>query len=151
MAPGRPHIAAALVRAGHVACEREAFDRWLGEGKPAYVQYEKFSIAEGIALLRDCGGVPVWAHPILFQGGTVGSVFPELLTAGLMGIEVYHPSHSPSDIRQLEELCAEHKLVMTGGSDYHGPCAKDPAFRLNHFKLGLDLLDDLKEAASCLG
>lgn len=147
MAPGRPHIAAALVQAGHVANDREAFDRWLGEGKPAYVQYEKFSIIEGITLLRECGGVPVWAHPVLFRGGTVRSVFPELLAAGLMGIEVYHPSHSPSDIRQLEDLCADHDLVMTGGSDYHGPGADDPTFKLNHFKLGLDLLDDLKAAA----
>ncbi len=71
MAPGRPHIASALVKAGHAKSSREAFDRWLGDDGQAYVHYEKFSIAEGIDLLRSCGAVPVWAHPYLFRGGAV--------------------------------------------------------------------------------
>lgn len=118
---GRPHLANALVAAGHVKSSEEAFRRFLREGGPAYVEYEKFSAVDGIRLLLDCGAVPVWAHPYLFKGGTVETVLPELVTAGLMGLEVLHPNHSPSQIRKLEEHCAELDLLKTGGSDYHGP------------------------------
>jgi predicted metal-dependent phosphoesterase TrpH len=87
-------------------CE-EAFNRFLGDDQPAYVHYEKFSISEGIALLRNCGAVPVWAHPYLFRGGEVEDVLKELVEAGLMGIEVYHPSHTPKERKHLERLCAQ--------------------------------------------
>ncbi len=163
MAPGRPHLATALVKAGHAATKREAFDRWLGDHGPAHVQYEKFSAAEGIQLLRDCGAVPVWAHPCLFKGSTVNGLLPQLVEAGLMGVEVYHPHHSPSDIRRLEDYCRDRDLVMTGGSDYHGPAEpkvgapaagakpqKDGAVELNQLHLSLDLLVPLKEAAATL-
>lgn len=150
MAPGRPHIAAALVRAGYVQFAREAFERWLGDSGPAYVHYEKFSPREGIDLLASCGAVPVWAHPYLFRGGTVEAVLKELMDAGLMGVEVYHPSHSPSQVSNLEQLCTDYGLLMTGGSDYHGPA---PDFQgtkgstLNMLHLPLDLLDPIKQAA----
>ncbi|MBD1940095.1 PHP domain-containing protein [Microcoleus sp. FACHB-68] len=149
MAPGRPHIATALVNAGYVQSSREAFDRWLGDGKPACVEYEKFSIVEGIALLRRSGGVPVWAHPYLFRGGTVEPVLEEMVAAGLMGVEVYHPTHSPSQVDNLKKLCAEHNLLMTGGSDYHGPCdlKGKEAIRLNMLNLPLNLLEPIKQAA----
>lgn len=149
MAPGRPHVARALVEAGHVTSAQEAFKRWIGDNGPAYVQYEKFTAVEGIQLLLDCGAVPVWAHPYLFRGGTVATVLPLLVDAGLMGIEVYHPNHSPSDERKLEALCAEYGLLMTGGSDYHGPPGakiKDPV-KLNGLKVSLALLAPLKQAA----
>ncbi|MBD2040046.1 PHP domain-containing protein [Microcoleus sp. FACHB-672] len=149
MAPGRPHIATAMVNAGYVHSSREAFDRWLADGKPACVEYEKFSIVEGIALLRRSGGVPVWAHPYLFRGGTVEPVLEEMVAAGLMGVEVYHPTHSPSQVDNLKKLCAEHNLLMTGGSDYHGPCdlKGKEAIRLNMLNLPLDLLEPIKQAA----
>ncbi|MGG6239912.1 PHP domain-containing protein [Nodosilinea sp. AN01ver1] len=176
MAPGRPHLATALVKAGHAATKREAFDRWLGDRGPAYVQYEKFSAAEGIQLLRDCGAVPVWAHPCLFKGSTVDALMPQLVEAGLMGVEVYHPHHSPSDVRRLEDYCHRYGLLMTGGSDYHGPpeqkastkasakpsgkggsSARQPSkkqtdtqIRLNHLHLPLALLEPLKQAAAGL-
>ncbi|MBF2003362.1 MAG: PHP domain-containing protein [Synechococcales cyanobacterium C42_A2020_086] len=150
-APGRPHIAAALVQAGYVQSSQDAFDRWLGEDKPAYVAYEKFSACEGIQLLRQCGAVPVWAHPYLFRGGTVETVLPELLAAGLMGLEVYHPSHSPSQIRRLEELCQQYELLKTGGSDYHGSTnAADQPHALNQLHLSTDLLPPLQQAAATL-
>ena len=152
MAPGRPHIARALVAAGYVQAPQEAFTRWLGDNGPAYVQYDKFSAAEGIQLLLDCGAVPVWAHPHLFRGGTVATVLPELVNAGLMGVEVYHPHHSPSDERKLEALCAEYGLLMTGGSDYHGPAESKTqgAVSLNGLKVPLSLLPPLKQAAIAL-
>ncbi|MGG6293197.1 PHP domain-containing protein [Leptolyngbya sp. AN02str] len=151
MAPGRPHIASAMVAAGYVKTSQEAFDRFLGEGKPAYVGYEKFSAIEGIQLLRECGAVPVWAHPYLFQGGKVETTFHALLDAGLMGLEVYHPSHSPTQTKQLKAWCEQHQLVMTGGSDYHGPGPAgkgNHANQLNGFRIPLSLLDGLKAAVA---
>ncbi|MGB7248640.1 MAG: PHP domain-containing protein [Phormidesmis sp.] len=152
MAPGRPHIASALKKAGHVRSHNEAFDRFLKDDGPAYVPYEKFTAQQGIALLLSCGAVPVWAHPYIFRGGTVETVLPELIKAGLMGIEVYHPTHSPSQTRKLEEYCQTYDLLMTGGSDYHGPKReKNPDFRdLNDLAVPLTLLAPLKATAARL-
>ncbi|MGE5655558.1 MAG: PHP domain-containing protein [Actinomycetota bacterium] len=152
-APGRPHIAAALLKAGYVQSSQEAFERWLGEDKPAYVHYEKFSIVEGVELLRSSGAVPVWAHPYLFRGGTVEEVLKELVNAGLMGVEVYHPSHSPSQVFKLKNLCREYGLLITGGSDYHGPQADfkgTDISQLNMLHLPGELLAPLKKTAQTL-
>lgn len=146
-APGRPHIAQALVDAGHVKTSKEAFDRFLADDKPAYVPYEKLSAVNGIKLLRECGALPVWAHPYLFQGGAVEACLPEFVAAGLMGLEVYHPHHSPTEVQRLTQLCQEYGLVMTGGSDYHGPAQSNRhAPHLNALKVPLELLKDLKTA-----
>ena len=150
MAPGRPHIATALLKAGHVQSKEEAFQRFLQDDGPAYVPYEKFSVQEGIALLKDCGAVPVWAHPFLFRGATVATVLPDLVAAGLMGIEVYHPNHSPSNRRELVAYCQEHGLLMTGGSDYHGPPAdqRKEHHDLNSLAVPLELLTAVKHAVT---
>ncbi|MEL7072324.1 MAG: PHP domain-containing protein [Cyanobacteria bacterium J06581_3] len=152
MAPGRPHIASALKAAGHVNTHNEAFDRFLKDDGPAYVPYEKFTAQQGIELLLSCGAVPVWAHPCIFRGGTVETVLPILVEAGLMGIEVYHPTHSVSQTRKLEEYCDTYGLLMTGGSDYHGPKKeKNPDFKdLNALAVSLELLAPLKAAAKAL-
>ena len=151
MALGRPHIAYAMVKAGYVSSTQEAFGRFIGEDKPAYVHYEKFSATEGIALLKACQGVPVWAHPYLFRGGKVEDVLPELVAAGLMGIEVYHPDASATQQRQLLEYCEHYGLLATGGTDYHGN-GKSQKLRtqLNHFQLPLTLLDAVKKEAEKL-
>ncbi|MGV0024712.1 PHP domain-containing protein [Phormidesmis priestleyi] len=151
MAPGRPHIATAMVRAGYVESSREAFDRFLGDDQPAYVHYEKFESVEGVALLRSCGAVPVWAHPYLFRGGAVEKILPELVKAGLLGVEVFHPSHSSAGVDRLIQLCTDYGLLMTGGSDYHGPnlaTQKDEYRPLNSLNLPLELLEPIKKAAS---
>ncbi len=145
-APARPHIAMALVRAGYVKSTKEAFERWLGDDKPAYVEYEKFSAREGIELLRHCEAVSVWAHPYLFRGGEVEIVLKELVEGGLMGVEVYHPNHTHKQIKHLESLAAEYNLLKTGGSDFHSP---NSANRLNKLHLPLDLLEPIKQARIC--
>lgn len=153
VSPSRPHIARTLVNAGYVRSAEEAFDRLLGDNGPAYVHYEKFSIAQGVALLRNCGAVPVWAHPYLFRGGAVDEVLKELVDVGLMGIEVYHPNHSSKQIKRLEEWCANYGLLMTGGSDYHGPSPDGKtshATTLNMMHLSLSLLEPIKQAAQSL-
>jgi 3',5'-nucleoside bisphosphate phosphatase len=149
-APGRPHIAAALVEAGYVRSSEEAFDRLLGDRKPAYVNYGNFSAKDGIALLRSCGAVPIWAHPYLYRGGEVEDVLAELVDAGLMGVEVHHPNHTPTQRLRLSQLAAEYGLLVSGGSDYHGPAAdshRSQANRLNMMALPLSLLEPIKQAA----
>ncbi|MEC4982801.1 MAG: PHP domain-containing protein [Oscillatoria sp. PMC 1068.18] len=153
IAPGRPHIATALVKAGHVKTTREAFDRWLRDDGVAYVHYEKFSAVEGIQLLRECGAIPVWAHPCLFRGGEVEEILPRLVDAGLMGIEIYHPSHKVKEINNLRQLCTKYNLLVTGGSDYHGPQPDNygkEGTTLNMLNLPLSLLDPILAARTCV-
>ena len=147
MALGRPHIASAMVKAGYVNSVKEAFVRFISEDAPAYVHYEKFSTKEGIQLIRDCGGVPVWAHPYLFRGGKVADVLQELISAGLGGIEVYHPDCSNTRQRLLLKYCQEYNLIATGGTDYHGHTSGKARTKLNHFQLPLSMLHSLKQLA----
>ncbi|MGP1375867.1 MAG: PHP domain-containing protein [Almyronema sp.] len=149
MAPGRPHLAAALVKAGYVQTASAAFERWLNDQGPAYVPYEKFAAVDGIALLRRCGAVPVWAHPYLFRGGSVEAVLPDLVAAGLVGLEVYHPNHSPRQVEKLLGFCQQHRLLITGGSDYHGPATDFTSSHtgLNQLQIPLSLLPPLQEQA----
>lgn len=116
-AVGRPHVARALIRAGHAADHREAFDRFLGNGRPANVPKPRLDIEEAIGLAHAAGALAVWAHP-----GREGSRTraTRLAQMGLDGIEVLHPSHSPVDVERLENLVAELDLVPSGGSDWHG-------------------------------
>ncbi|NER00725.1 MAG: PHP domain-containing protein [Cyanothece sp. SIO2G6] len=147
-APGRPHIAQALVAAGYINHPQEAFDRWIGDGKPAYVPYDQLAVMDGLAALRAAGAIPVWAHPYLWHSPTTVEVMlPDMVAAGLMGLEVYHPTQTPSQQDRLTALCREWGLLKTGGSDYHGP-AQDTKHPLNHFNLPLGLLRSLQSHPS---
>ncbi|WP_287128081.1 PHP domain-containing protein [Candidatus Cyanaurora vandensis] len=147
--PGRPHIARALVAAGYVATSQAAFDRYLREDRPAYEPYAPLSAPAGVKLLRDCGAVPVWAHPLLFRGGPTEQVLNELVQAGLQGLEVYRPEISHSQRERLCQLARRHSLVLTGGSDYHGTHQGEAhAIQLNMLNLSLDLLANLKQRAA---
>lgn len=118
---GRPHVAQVMVDRGYVKTVREAFDRFLGAGKPGNVPRTKLTPEDAVRLLRRAGGVPVFAHP-----GLAGrdALIPSLVAAGLMGIECYYPEHSAAQTGTYVELCREHGLVATGGSDFHGPRVK---------------------------
>ncbi len=117
---GRPHVAQAMVEKGYVVSMREAFDRYLGRGRPAYVERARFSPAEAVRLVIAAGGVPVLAHPGL---GGDDLLVEELVAEGLAGLEVYHPDHTPEIVVHLLRLAVRHDLVVTGGSDYHAPGA----------------------------
>lgn len=119
---GRPHIADALVTAGHVADRAAAFDTILGKDSPYYVAYYAPTTVQAVAMVRAAGGVPVMAHPRARSRGRTVSIagIEELVAAGLGGLEVDHRDHSPSDRQELRELAKRHGLFITGGSDYHG-------------------------------
>lgn len=121
---GRPHIARALVAAGHVQTVSEAFDRYLGNDKPAYIASErKPTPAEAIALIRSVGGLPVHAHP--FTSNEFPNSLPGMIEAGLAGIEVYYAEYTHDRREALARIAAEHGLLATGGSDYHGEQFKE--------------------------
>lgn len=151
MAPGRPHVAKALITAGHVQSYEEAFDRFLSDGKPAYIAYDRLDTVDGIRQLRDAGAIPVWAHPYLWKAGSVTQILPTFVAAGLMGLEVYHPSHMPHQREELERLAHQYNLIKTGGSDYHGPqldSKGNHAAQLNQQNVPLGWLDTLKALAT---
>jgi 3',5'-nucleoside bisphosphate phosphatase len=116
---GRPHIARAMIEAGYVRSVTEAFDRYLGNDKPAYIASErKPTPTEAIQLIIAAGGLPVHAHP--FTSETFPDSLPELVTAGLVGIEAYYAEYSEAQRETLAQIAAAHGLLATGGSDYHG-------------------------------
>ena len=117
-AVGRPMLAQALVRGGHVATMSEAFERYLGEGKPAFITRQGATPAEVIELVRRAGGLTSLAHPGKLKRD---DIIPALVEAGLPAIEVHHPDHDDVDVGRYRQLAAMYGLLVTGGSDYHGP------------------------------
>lgn len=114
---GRPHVARALVAGGWAKDLRDAFDRLLGNGRPAFVPKYRLTLGEAIALVHDAGGLAVLAHP--GAGGTRARL-EALRAQGLDGVEVLHPGHSTEDIARLRTLVEHLDLLPSGGSDWHG-------------------------------
>jgi len=120
-AVGRPHIALALVEAGHVSSVNEAFDLYLSRNGPAYVEREKLTPQEVIALLRSVGGLATLAHPReLDAAGSLEALLQEIVPAGLTGIEVYYQDYTPDEIERFLDIAGKFGLIPMGGSDYHG-------------------------------
>ncbi len=115
---GRPHVAQAMVDRGYVKSVREAFDRYLSMNGPANVPRRRFTPAEAVGVIRRARGVPVLAHPGLANRD---ELIPELVEAGLLGLEAFYPEHSAGQITAYREMCACLGLIATGGSDFHGP------------------------------
>jgi predicted metal-dependent phosphoesterase TrpH len=122
-AAGRLHIAAAMLGRGYVQNLPEAFDRYLGAGRAAYVPRELLSPADGVKLLLDAGTIVVLAHPFLYPGMTpltLDALLTELRPCGLNALEVWHNTHGPDQIRTCQDLARKHNLLVSGGTDYHG-------------------------------
>jgi 3',5'-nucleoside bisphosphate phosphatase len=115
---GRPHLARALVATGHATSVEDAFDRLIGDDKPAFVPTGLLTPVEAVQVVVGGGGVPIWAHP---PGDMIDGLLPSLLEAGLRGLEVYRPRNARSDVLRLEAICRSRGLLVTGGSDWHGP------------------------------
>jgi 3',5'-nucleoside bisphosphate phosphatase len=117
-AVGRPHIALAMLEAGHISSLDEAFDRYLGRNGPAYAEREKITPAEAVQLITGASGLPVLAHPRDIQN--LESLVVELKEADLIGIEVYYQDYDQQTIERLLTITRQHDLLPLGGSDYHG-------------------------------
>lgn len=114
---GRPHVARALMEAGVVRSFEEAFDKYIGRQGPAYVERMRVTPAEAVQTIARAGGIPVLAHP---GWGARDDLIPELIAAGLEGIEVYYPDHTPAMTMHYMRLAQQYSLLMTGGTDFHG-------------------------------
>lgn len=113
----RPHVARALVEAGHVEAVQDAFARFLGADAPAFVPKGTAGPEELVALVHDAGGVVALAHPAEFVSL---DLLARLLRAGLDGIETVHPMHGDGLTKRWRAVARRHGLFETGGSDYHG-------------------------------
>ncbi len=121
---GRPHIARAIVEAGAARDVQDAFDRWIGAGRPAYLARYAPDPVRAVALVREAGGVCALAHPARGEGAVSGAV-PDFLVermvgAGLGGIEADHPSHDEAEQAYWRSRATELAVVVTGSSDDHG-------------------------------
>jgi predicted metal-dependent phosphoesterase TrpH len=124
---GRPHVAKALVKAGHVVTVGQAFDRYIGRNGPAYVERYRLTPVEAVELIRRARGLPVLAHPLVPDDNGVlrelpplESFLPELCAAGLVGLEAYYTGYPPLVTQSLIGIAAKYGLIVTGGSDFHG-------------------------------
>jgi predicted metal-dependent phosphoesterase TrpH len=114
---GRPHIAQVLVDKGFVSSIKEAFDRYLGEGKPAFASPRRILPSDAILWIHDAGGVAVIAHPGLYADD---ALVLSLLDAGADGLEAFHSDHDPDMEKRYEQWVSSRGKLVTGGSDFHG-------------------------------
>ncbi|HRJ86231.1 MAG TPA: PHP domain-containing protein [Ignavibacteria bacterium] len=115
---GRPHIAVALIEGGFVNNYYDAFNKFIGDDKPAYVKKPNISTKDAISLINRCGGLSFVAHPGKSMRHN-NSLF-EMIEFGIDGIEVVHPSHSDYDIEYFRDITSQYFLLESGGSDFHG-------------------------------
>jgi hypothetical protein len=118
----RPHIAQAMVEAGVVATEKEAFERYIGDGGPAHVAKHALDPVNAVALIDGAGGVCALAHPGMWgdQSSVPLELIERMAAAGMRGLEVDHPDHPPEMRERYRTLAGELGLIATGGSDCHG-------------------------------
>jgi len=142
---GRPHLARLMVRKGMAEDERAVFDRYIGNGKPCHVEVmNKLSPADAVEFIVKFGGIPVMAHPGLAQRD---DLIAGLVSHGLAGIEAVHSSHDPQTVVRYEKMAEKMGLLVTGGSDCHGPRANcNPV--CGSVKLSLDRVEALKKRKS---
>jgi predicted metal-dependent phosphoesterase TrpH len=142
-APGRPHVARALVQAGLVGSLDEAFERFLKKNRPAWVPKCKMSAADATELIHQSGGVAVMAHPGLNR---TDQVIPAMVDVGLDGIECFHTKHSVAVSEHYLQIAARFQLLVTGGSDCHGLSKGRPL--IGSVKLPYEHVEKLKARAA---
>jgi len=142
-APGRPHVARALVEKGLCGSADEAFDRFLKRNRPAWVPKFRMCAADGISLIHQAGGLAVLAHPGLNHSD---ECIPVLVEAGLDGMECIHTKHSTSMSEHYLEVADRFGLLVTGGSDCHGRTKNGPLLGTIH--LPYQHVEKLKQAVT---
>ena len=140
--PGRPHVARALVQGGFCSSSDEAFERFLKKNRPAWVGKFKISAADAVELIHHAGGVAVFAHPGLNR---VDEVIPDLVDAGLDGIECFHTKHSITTANHYLTIAKRFGLFITGGSDCHGMTKGKPL--IGTVKVPYEYVEQLKSKA----
>lgn len=129
-AVGRPHVALALVEAGHVESVNEAFDKYISRNGPAYVERERLEPEEVVRMILAIDGIATLAHPReLYAAGSLEALLERLRASGLSGMETYYQDYTQDEVETFRLLCERFDLIPMGGSDYHGlgnPQQRDP-------------------------
>jgi 3',5'-nucleoside bisphosphate phosphatase len=150
---GRPHIAAVMMRKGYVESIGEAFDLWLGAGKPAHAVRPRLSPEEAIGLARDSGGVPVLAHPHTLginRSHDMADLLNRLRSAGLIGLEALCAAYQRHEREGYTDLAHRFGLIASGGSDYHGTYKPNLELGTGYGDLAVPdvVLEELRAAAA---
>ena len=146
---GRPHIAQALVQEGYVRTLREAFNRYLKKGGPAYADRLRFSEIEAVRSICQAGGIAVLGHPSSLNcedSHSLATIVERLVSVGVQGVEAYYPSSSVEMRRSFERLAAQYGLLLTGGTDFHGAIYPEIELGFGHGDMHVpySLLEDMK-------
>lgn len=148
----RPHIASVMVKKGYVKSVSEAFEKYISNGKPAYVKRDTLTPEEGIRAVRDAGGIPVLAHPIYLGLSLekLDGLIARLVAVGLKGIEAYYVDNSSDDTGNLLRLAIKHNIIPTGGSDFHGRFKPDISIGKGrgNLRVPYEVLERLKSIGS---
>ncbi|MBI4303698.1 MAG: PHP domain-containing protein [Chloroflexi bacterium] len=115
---GRPHIAQALLEKGYISTIKEAFNKYIGWGGPAYVARKKMTPVEAVELILKTNGLAVLAHPLTITEPE--AAIAELKAAGIVGLEAYYNNYTNDETRRCLNLARKYGLIAVGGSDYHG-------------------------------
>ena len=146
---GRPHIATAMINRGYVSSFSDAFDRYLGKGAAAYTDRDKMTPEIAIESIRSAGGLPVLAHPqtLSLTDEELDDLLDRLASAGLAGIEAYYYSHSVQETELYCSLASKYSLIVTGGSDFHGPGMIETRLGVGRGNMNVpkSVADDLKQ------
>ena len=146
---GRPHMAQVLMEKGYIKSIKEAFDKYLGKGAPAYLDKFRLSAVEAITMITDAGGIPVLAHPFtlhLKSSDELDALLKKLVNQGLQGLEVYYSEHDERKTSSYKLLAKRYNLAITGGSDFHGKNIKgiDLGTGRGKLKIPYTVLENLK-------
>lgn len=139
---GRPHIARALLAKNYVSNIGKAFGMYLKRGAPCFIEKFVYPTEKAISIVHEAGGLAVFAHPGLAKQD---ECIPEFVKMGLDGIEAYHAEHAPEQIEHYLKLAKKYGLIVTGGSDDHGPVSTN-GLRLGSVNIPDEIVDGLKEA-----
>lgn len=140
----RSHIAKTMVNVGIVKIKEEAFSKYMGFGKPAYVAPMTLDPLDAIKLILLADGVPVLAHPGIRNEKSM-DLFNELIVSGLRGIEIYHPEHTKKQIKQYTKIAKKNNLIITGGTDFHGD--NKHLHKIGSFSVSYKVVEELKYAS----
>ena len=146
---GRPHMAQVLMKKGYTKSIKEAFDKYLGKGAPAYLDKFRLSAVEAITMITDAGGIPVLAHPFTLyckSSDELDALVEKLVNQGLQGLEVYYSEHDERKTSSYKLLAKRYNLAITGGSDFHGKNIKgiDLGTGRGKLKIPYTALENLK-------
>ncbi|HHT9155878.1 MAG TPA: transcription antitermination factor NusB, partial [Candidatus Tripitaka sp. YC43] len=140
--PGRMHVAEVVYKRGYCTDIQEVFNKYLGDSGPAYVPKKTITVQQAIELILSTGGVPVYTHPGLAMRD---DLIPYLVEWGIQGLEVYYPTHTPSQVERYLQIARKHNLAVSGGSDFHGQ--RKPGIPLGKVRVPLSMVVALRERA----